>query len=110
MSRTVAIVLIVAAAAVLVGGAAVWAQEHGHAAVTTKPATTQPATSTQPAAVAVVNTKCPISGEKIDSAKAPASLVVTYKDQKVGFCCPACPPAWAKLSDADKDAKLAKAK
>lgn len=34
---------------------------------------------------------------------------VTWKGQKVGFCCDACKPRWAKLSDAEKDAALAKA-
>ncbi len=35
---------------------------------------------------------------------------VSYKDQTVGFCCGMCPNSWAKLSDAEKDAKLASAK
>jgi hypothetical protein len=62
-----------------------------------------------PATVAVVNARCPITGEKIDSAKVAADLVATYKGQKIGFCCGMCPPAWDKLSDADKDKKLAEA-
>jgi hypothetical protein len=65
--------------------------------------------SASPATVAVVNARCPITGEKIDPAKVPADLVTTYKGQKIGFCCGMCPPAWDKLSDADKDRKLADA-
>lgn len=65
--------------------------------------------SAAPAVVAVVNARCPITGEKIDSTKVAADLVTTYKGQKIGFCCAMCPPAWDKLSDADKDKKLADA-
>jgi hypothetical protein len=61
------------------------------------------------ATVAVVNATCPITGEKIDSAKVAADLTTTYKGQKIGFCCGMCPAAWDKLSDADKDKKLAEA-
>jgi len=53
-----------------------------------------------------VNSKCPITGQQIDPAKVPDSLTRQYKGQKVAFCCPACPPQWDKLSDAEKDAKL----
>jgi hypothetical protein len=68
----------------------------------------QPATAPTSAPATVVNTKCPIMGSAIDPTKVPPSLTREYKGQKVGFCCAACPPAWDKLSDADKDAKLAK--
>jgi hypothetical protein len=54
------------------------------------------------------NDHCPISGEKIDMMKTPANLTTMYKGKKVGFCCPNCPPAWEKLTDAEKDAKLEK--
>lgn len=54
----------------------------------------------------VVNVVCPIMGTQIDPAKVPDSLTREYKGQKVGFCCGACPAAWDKLSDAEKDAKL----
>jgi hypothetical protein len=46
-------------------------------------------------------------GSKIDPANVPANLTRVYKDQTVGFCCSMCPPQWDKLSDAEKDAKLA---
>lgn len=38
----------------------------------------------------------------------PTITPVTWKGQKVGFCCDACKPQWANLSDAEKDATLAK--
>ena len=56
----------------------------------------------------VVNVKCPIMGGAINPAKVPDNLTRTYKGQKVGFCCAGCPDAWDKLSDEQKDAKLAK--
>jgi hypothetical protein len=54
----------------------------------------------------VVNARCPITGKAFDPAKVPSELTRMYKGQKVGFCCPMCPPAWDKLSDAEKDKKL----
>jgi hypothetical protein len=66
-------------------------------------------TPTTAPAAKIVNTKCPMTGKTIDPAKVPANLAREFKDQKVGFCCPMCPPAWDKLSDADKEAKLAAA-
>jgi hypothetical protein len=54
----------------------------------------------------VVNVKCPMSGKEIDPAKVPDTQVRDYNGKKVGFCCPACPPEWDKLSAAEKDAKL----
>ncbi len=57
-----------------------------------------------------VNTRCPIMGTDIDPANVPANLVREYKGQKVAFCCGGCPAAWDKLSDSEKDEKLAKAK
>ena len=54
----------------------------------------------------VVNARCPIMGNAIDPDKVPASLTREFKGQRVGFCCPDCPAAWDKLSDAEKQAKL----
>lgn len=68
-------------------------------------ATSMPATA-QSQPVAVVNTKCPIMGTKIDPNKVPANLIREFKGQKVGFCCGGCPAAWDKLTDAEKEAKL----
>ncbi len=56
-----------------------------------------------------VNTQCPIMGSAIDPADVPADHVREYKGQKVAFCCDQCVVAWDKLSDSEKDAKLAKA-
>ena len=56
-------------------------------------------------AQAAMNTKCPVTGEAVD----PASTA-EFKGTKVGFCCDNCIPKWDKLSDADKQAKLDKAK
>jgi 23S rRNA pseudoU1915 N3-methylase RlmH len=56
------------------------------------------------------NATCPIMGSPINSDKVAKNLIRDYKDQKVAFCCAGCPASWDKLSDATKDAKLAKAK
>lgn len=56
----------------------------------------------------VANTKCPISGKAIARTNVPAEWTRMYKGQKVGFCCAACPVAWGKLSDAEKNKKLEK--
>ena len=72
---------------------------HQHAAaVDSKTATVVPSD--------IINTKCPIMGGAIDPAKVPASLTRPYKGKTVAFCCPMCLPAWDKLTDAEKDAKL----
>ena len=52
-----------------------------------------------------VNDHCPIMGSAV-SDPVPASLVREYKGGKVAFCCAACLPAWDKLSDSEKEAKL----
>ena len=62
-----------------------------------------------PAEAPFVNARCPIMGSPIQPDKVPAALVREYKGQKVAFCCGGCPVAWEKLSDAEKDAKLAAA-
>ena len=71
--------------------------------------TEQPAqvTPLQRQAPQFVNARCPIMGTPIDPAKVPEELTRMHKGQKVAFCCPGCPLAWDKLSDAEKDAKLA---
>lgn len=56
----------------------------------------------------VCNTRCPIMGLPIDPAKVPENLTRMYNGKKVGFCCPMCPAKWDKLSDQEKQAKLAK--
>jgi hypothetical protein len=54
---------------------------------------------------APVNKTCPVSGKAVNP-----DATVSYKGQTVGFCCSGCPATWSKMSDADKDAKLAAAK
>jgi hypothetical protein len=78
-----------------------------------EPPSRVPTTTKAPApgpSEAAVNVRCPISGDAVDPQKTPPELTRMYKGQKVAFCCPACPPAWEKLADAEKDAKLAAAK
>ena len=51
---------------------------------------------------APVNTVCPISGKPV-AADAPTAM---FDHKVVGFCCPNCPAAFAKLSDEAKGTKL----
>ena len=65
-------------------------------------------TPTPAAAPVFANAHCPImTGSAIDPAKVTADLTRTHKGKKVAFCCAGCPAAWDKLTDAEKDAKLA---
>jgi hypothetical protein len=57
-----------------------------------------------------VNAVCPMMGSPIKPEKVTAGLTREYKGQKVGFCCGGCPEAWDKLTDVQKEEKLAKAK
>jgi YHS domain-containing protein len=66
-----------------------------------------PAGGEADAVVKVDNTKCPIMGMALTEA-APKNTR-EYKGKKVGFCCSDCPVAWDKLTDAEKDKKLAEA-
>ncbi len=54
----------------------------------------------------VVNAVCPISGKKFDPYNVPDERIREFQGKKVGFCCPACPPAWDKLTDQEKQEKL----
>ena len=56
------------------------------------------------------NISCPIMGSPINPEKVGKNLIRDYKGQKVAFCCGGCPSKWDKLTDAEKTAKLAKAK
>lgn len=58
--------------------------------------------------VPVVNEKCPMCGHPLDREKVPADLRVEFKGKPVGFCGKECIPAWNKLTDEDKQAKLDK--
>lgn len=53
----------------------------------------------------VANTVCPISGMKIDPYNVPAGQIREYEGMKIGFCSPACPMAWDRLTDVEKKAK-----
>ena len=53
------------------------------------------------------NVRCPIMGSPINPDKVTKALTRDYKDRKVAFCCGKCPGKWDKLSDTEKDAKLA---
>ncbi len=56
------------------------------------------------------NSLCPILRAPIEPDKVTEDLIREYKGQKVAFCCKGCPAKWDKLTDAEKDSKLAKAK
>jgi hypothetical protein len=56
------------------------------------------------------NNRCPIMGAPINPNKISKNLIRDYKGQKVAFCCAGCPSTWDKLTDAQKQAKLAKVK
>lgn len=51
---------------------------------------------------AAMNANCPFSNNPAN-----ASITRSYKGQNVGFCCNGCSGKWDKMSDADRDAKLA---
>lgn len=55
------------------------------------------------AAPGMVNSKCPISGEACDT-----KVGADYHGKQVGFCCAKCKGKFGAMSDADKDACLAK--
>ncbi len=58
------------------------------------------------ASMGVVNARCPM---KPDCGKAPsAASSVSFKGEKVGFCCPGCIGEWNELSDQQKGERLAK--
>ena len=54
------------------------------------------------------NLVCPIMGNTLPAAGVPADQTRKYKGKTIGFCCAPCGPKWDELSDAAKDAHLAK--
>ncbi len=56
------------------------------------------------------NNRCPLMGSPINPEKVTKNLIRDYKGQKVAFCCAGCPSMWDKLTDAQKQTKLAKVK
>ncbi len=55
------------------------------------------------------NVRCPIKGTPINPEKVTPALTREFHGQMVAFCCGGCPEAWDKLTDAEKQAKLAAA-
>ena len=53
-----------------------------------------------------VNTICPIMGGDVD----PDIETVQFNGEAIGFCCDGCDEKWTKLSDKEKEEKLAEAK
>ena len=61
-------------------------------------------------AASFANATCPIMPTStIKPSKVTAELTREHKGKKVALCCGKCPAKWDKLTDAEKDAKLAKA-
>lgn len=58
----------------------------------------------KPAAMGVMNTKCPYSGNAVKEG-----ATADFGGQKVGFCCNGCAGKFAKMDDAGKQALMAKA-
>lgn len=56
------------------------------------------------ASTAVVNKTCPIGGDEVEPT---TTLRTSFQGKEVGFCCESCEKSWAKLSDADRQKKLA---
>ncbi len=56
------------------------------------------------------NVRCPIMGSPINPDKVAENLIRDYNGEKIAFCCGGCPGQWDKLTDSEKDAKLAKVK
>lgn len=59
------------------------------------------------AAAEVINTHCPIMGEEIENPE--EATTVEWNGKKVAFCCPPCEDEWAKMTDEEREAALAKA-
>lgn len=59
--------------------------------------------------VAVANAFCPMMEEHpVKGGRSPVELVRMWRGQALGFCCEDCPEGWDVLSDAEKDAAMAK--
>ena len=99
MTRHVATLATVVAAALLWMGCRALAETDKPKAGTDTRAASQPAAK-------FVNTRCPMMNAPIKPEKVTEALTREYNGQKVAFCCSMCTGAWDKLSDAEKDAKL----
>lgn len=59
----------------------------------------------KPGTIVTVNQYCAVNNaDPVDP-----SLVREWKGQKIGFCCKGCLPQWDKMTDAEKDAAVARA-
>ena len=54
------------------------------------------------------NDRCPVMGTPINPDKVAENLIRDYRAQKIAFCCAGCPEQWDRLTDSQKQAKLAK--
>jgi len=62
-------------------------------------------TSVKPGVITSANTLCVVvNADPVDPAVTPAE----WKGMKIGFCCEGCRPRWEKLTEAEKDAAVAK--
>ena len=59
----------------------------------------------KPGVVTSVNAYCAV----VSDDPVNPEVFTEYKGQRVGFCCKGCVPKWEALSDAQKDAALARA-
>ncbi len=57
-----------------------------------------------------VNNRCPIMGTPIKPGKVTKNLIREFNSQKIAFCCARCPAKWDKLTDTERQAKLANVK
>ncbi len=55
---------------------------------------------------AVVNDRCPISGDPVDKETLPMNRIRQFKGRTIGFCSVECPEEWDELSDLEKEEKL----
>ncbi|MGD9688703.1 MAG: hypothetical protein AB7K52_02920 [Phycisphaerales bacterium] len=109
--RRLAGVGLVMAAATLLGACASEQADHGgEVCVPVDSAQAEKAPADTAGMVKVVNRVCPVvQGDAIPGGWAKKELVVEWRGQSVAFCCAGCKPRWAKMTDAQKDAALAKA-
>lgn len=54
----------------------------------------------------VVNSRCPITGDKISKDDLPLNRIRQFKGRTIGFCSLECPEEWDELSDLEKEEKL----
>ncbi len=59
--------------------------------------------TTQPAAMGMLNTTCPMSGEPVSAD----AETVSYDGMTIGFCGNGCVKPWNKKTDAEKAAYVA---